>query len=78
MLTNIAWQSAVIRDPWIQLKLVNGAAYKAVEVILNKAYPGHRISALPSSRHEASFLKAYLEWYASLPPVCYYNQFILG
>ncbi|KJZ68701.1 hypothetical protein HIM_11915 [Hirsutella minnesotensis 3608] len=27
------------------LKLVNGASYSAVEVIVDKAYPGHRISA---------------------------------
>jgi hypothetical protein len=27
------------------LKVVNGASYKALEVILDKAYPGHRISA---------------------------------
>ncbi|KJZ69893.1 hypothetical protein HIM_10726 [Hirsutella minnesotensis 3608] len=27
------------------LKLVNGASYTAVEVIIDKAYPGHRISA---------------------------------
>ncbi|KAM4056436.1 PIF1-like helicase [Hirsutella rhossiliensis] len=27
------------------LKLVNGASYSAVEVIIDKAYPGHRISA---------------------------------
>ncbi|KJZ69273.1 hypothetical protein HIM_11332 [Hirsutella minnesotensis 3608] len=27
------------------LKLVNGAGYRAVEVILDKAYPGHRVSA---------------------------------
>jgi hypothetical protein len=27
------------------LKLVNGASYTAVDVILDKAYPGHRISA---------------------------------
>jgi hypothetical protein len=27
------------------LKLVNGAGYRAVDVILDKAYPGHRVSA---------------------------------
>ncbi|KAK8912236.1 hypothetical protein VCV18_012633 [Metarhizium anisopliae] len=27
------------------LKLVNGASYTAVDVVLDKAYPGHRISA---------------------------------
>lgn len=27
------------------LKVVNGAAYKGVDVILNKSYPGHRISS---------------------------------
>ncbi|KJZ70841.1 hypothetical protein HIM_09755 [Hirsutella minnesotensis 3608] len=27
------------------LKLVNGAGYRAVEVILDKAYPGHQVSA---------------------------------
>jgi hypothetical protein len=27
------------------LKLVNGASYEAVDVILDKAYPGHRINA---------------------------------
>ncbi|PNY18820.1 Uncharacterized protein TCAP_07501 [Tolypocladium capitatum] len=27
------------------LKLINGGDYTAVEVIVNKAYPGHRISA---------------------------------
>ncbi|KJZ73070.1 hypothetical protein HIM_07454 [Hirsutella minnesotensis 3608] len=27
------------------LKLVDGAGYRAVEVILDKAYPGHRVSA---------------------------------
>jgi len=26
------------------LKLVNGAAYKAVEVVLDKSYPGHKVS----------------------------------
>ncbi|PVH90960.1 hypothetical protein DM02DRAFT_722469 [Periconia macrospinosa] len=27
------------------LKLVNGATYRALDVILDKAYPGHRVSA---------------------------------
>lgn len=33
----------VNRNTYQGLKLVNGSSYKAVEVILDKAYPGHRI-----------------------------------
>ncbi|KAG6979907.1 hypothetical protein FOFC_10798 [Fusarium oxysporum] len=35
------WPENVVR----RMKLVNGASYTAVEVIVDKAYPGHRISA---------------------------------
>jgi hypothetical protein len=35
----------VNRNSYQGLKLVNGANYNALEVILDKAYPGHRVSA---------------------------------
>ncbi|KAM4061799.1 PIF1 protein [Hirsutella rhossiliensis] len=42
----VAGMPAVVNHNTHQgLKLVNGASYTAVEVIVDKAYPGHRISA---------------------------------
>ncbi|OAL42604.1 hypothetical protein IQ07DRAFT_669274 [Pyrenochaeta sp. DS3sAY3a] len=37
--------SSSTKNSYQVLKLVNGANYKALDVILDKAYPGHRISA---------------------------------
>jgi len=37
--------SSRARDPGIQLKMTNGGGYTAVEVIIDKAFPGHRVSA---------------------------------
>jgi hypothetical protein len=35
----------IIRNTYQGLKMTNGASYKALDVILDKAYPGHRINA---------------------------------
>jgi hypothetical protein len=35
----------VNRNTYQGLKLTNNASYKVLDVILNKAYPGHRINA---------------------------------
>jgi len=35
----------VNRNTYQGLKLVNGASYEVLDVILDKAYPGHRINA---------------------------------
>ncbi|KJZ67910.1 hypothetical protein HIM_12701 [Hirsutella minnesotensis 3608] len=42
----IAGMAVVVNhNTHLGLKLVNGAGYRAVDVILDKAYPGHRVSA---------------------------------